>query len=59
MIMLSVENDGLCMPVKHAIHAIHLEALNSALRIKFSCYRRRTNIYAKDTERLETRLNVH
>ncbi|MDQ6952894.1 MAG: IS1 family transposase [Mariprofundaceae bacterium] len=42
----------------HAIHANHLEAFNSALRRKLSCYRRRTNTYAKNTERLQARLNV-
>ncbi|MBL1352563.1 MAG: hypothetical protein COA61_004395 [Zetaproteobacteria bacterium] len=46
-------------PENHEIHANHLEAFNSALRRKLSCYRRRTNTYAKDTERLQTRLNVH
>ncbi len=41
------------------IHANHLEGFNSALRRKLACYRRRTNTYAKQTESLQTRLDVH
>jgi len=41
------------------IHANHVEAFNAALRRKLSCYRRKTNTYAKNTNRLQTRLNVY
>ncbi len=41
------------------IHANHLEAFNSALRRKLSCYRRKTNTYAKNTKQLQIRLDVH
>ena len=41
------------------IHANHVEALNSALRRKLTCYRRQTNTYAKDQSHLQTRLDVH
>lgn len=39
------------------IHANHLEAFNSALRRLFSCYRRRTNTYAKHEDALQRRLD--
>jgi transposase-like protein len=39
------------------IHANHLEGFNSSLRRKMSCYRRRTNTYAKEKEALQTRLD--
>ena len=39
------------------IHANHLEAFNSALRRLLSCYRRRTNTYAKHQEALQRRLD--
>lgn len=41
------------------IHANHLEAFNAGIRRKLACYRRRTNTYAKQTEALQTRLDVH
>lgn len=41
------------------IHANHVEAFNSALRRKLSCYRRKTNTYAKDQPHLQTRLDTH
>lgn len=41
------------------IHANHLEGFNAGLRRKLACYRRRTNTYAKQEERLQTRLDVH
>jgi transposase-like protein len=41
------------------IHANHLEGFNAGLRRKLACYRRRTNTYAKRTETLQTRLDVH
>ena len=41
------------------IHANHVEAFNSALRRKLSCYRRKTNTYAKDRPHLQTRLYAH
>ena len=40
------------------IHANHLESFNSAIRRKLSCFRRRTNMYAKTKETLQTRLDV-
>ncbi len=46
-------------PEDKEIHANHLEAFNSGLRRKLSCYRRKTNTYAKNTVRLQIRLNVH
>ena len=39
------------------IHANHLEAFNSAIRRLLSCYRRRTNPYAKDEDALQRRLD--
>ncbi|MBS1251986.1 MAG: hypothetical protein MAG451_01022 [Anaerolineales bacterium] len=41
------------------IHANHLEAFNSSLRRRLSCYRRRTNTYAKTQSALQTRLDVY
>ena len=41
------------------IHANHLEAFNSSLRRHLSCYRRRTNMYAKITSALQSRLDLH
>ena len=41
------------------IHANHLEAFNSALRRRLACYRRKTNTYAKTSDRLQTRLDVY
>lgn len=41
------------------IHANHLEAFNSALRRRLSCFRRRTNTYAKLQPALQMRLDVH
>lgn len=40
------------------IHANHLEGFNAALRRRLSCYRRKQNTYAKDTEALQTRLDA-
>lgn len=40
------------------IHANHLEAFNSALRRRLSCFRRRTNTYAKVQPALQRRLDV-
>ncbi len=39
------------------IHANHVEAFNSALRRRLSCYRRKTNTYAKEVSPLQTRLD--
>ena len=39
------------------IHANPLEAFNSAIRRRLSCYRRRTNTYAKQEEALQRRLD--
>ena len=41
------------------IHANHVEAFNSALRRKLSCYRRKTNMYAKDKQHLQIRLDAY
>ena len=41
------------------IHANHLEAFNSALRRRMACYRRKTNIYAKEQSALQTRLDAY
>jgi len=41
----------------HEIHANHLEAFNSAIRRLLSCYRRRTNTYAKHEDALQRRLD--
>lgn len=41
------------------IHANHLEGFNAGLRRKLACYRRRTNTYAKQTDTLQIRLDVH
>ena len=41
------------------IHANHTEGFNSSLRRKVSCYRRKTNTYAKQRSALQTRLDVH
>jgi transposase-like protein len=41
------------------IHANHVEAFNSALRRRLSCYRRKTNTYAKHTEFLQIRLDAY
>src|SRR5262252_8856179 len=41
------------------IHANHLEAFNTSLRRRCAAYRRRTNMYAKNTGRLQERLNVY
>ncbi len=39
------------------IHANHLEAFNSAIRRRLSCYRRRTNTYPKQEDALQRRLD--
>jgi len=44
---------------RHEIHANHLEAFNSALRRLLSCYRRRTNTYAKTQPALQRRLDAY
>jgi hypothetical protein len=41
------------------IHANHLEAFNTSLRRRCAAYRRRTNMYAKKTGRLQARLDVY
>jgi hypothetical protein len=41
------------------IHANHSEGFNSSLRRKVSCYRRKTNTYAKERSALQTRLDVY
>lgn len=41
------------------IHAHHTEGFNSSLRRKVSCYRRKTNTYAKERSALQTRLDVY
>jgi len=41
------------------IHANHLEAFNTSLRRRCAAYRRRTNMYAKNTIRLQERLDVY
>src|SRR5262249_32419341 len=41
------------------IHANHLEAFHTSLRRRCAAYRRRTNMYAKDTGRLQERLDVY
>jgi hypothetical protein len=41
------------------IHANHLEAFHTSLRRRCAAYRRRTNMYAKNTRRLQERLDVY
>jgi hypothetical protein len=41
------------------MHANHLEAFNPSLRRRCAAYRRRTNMYAKTTGRLQERLDVY
>lgn len=41
------------------IHANHVEAFNSSLRRRMSCYRRKTNTYAKHQRALQTRLDAY
>ncbi len=41
------------------IHANHVEAFNSSLRRRMSCYRRKTNTYAKHQQALQTRLDAY
>lgn len=41
------------------VHANHLEGFNAALRRRLSCYRRKTNTYAKQQNFLQTRLNAY
>jgi transposase-like protein len=41
------------------IHANHVEALNSSLRRRLSCYRRKTNTYAKNILPLQRRLDAY
>jgi hypothetical protein len=41
------------------IHANHLEAFHTSLRRRCAAYRRRTNMYAKNTTRLQERLDVY
>src|SRR5262245_41441831 len=41
------------------IHANHLEAFHTSLRRRCAAYRRRTNMYAKNTGRLQERLDVY
>ena len=41
------------------MHANHLEAFHTSLRRRCAAYRRRTNMYAKHTGRLQERLDVY
>ncbi len=41
------------------MHANHLEAFHTSLRRRCAAYRRRTNMYAKNTVRLQERLDVY
>jgi hypothetical protein len=41
------------------MHANHLEAFNTSLRRRCAAYRRRTNMSAKNTVRLQERLDVY
>jgi hypothetical protein len=41
------------------IHANHLEAFHTSLRRRWAAYRRHTNMYAKNTGRLQERLDVY
>jgi hypothetical protein len=41
------------------MHANHLEVFNTSLRRRCAAYRRRTNMYAKNTARLQERLDVY
>ena len=41
------------------IHANHLEAFHTSLRRRCAAYRRRTNMYAKKTGRLQERVDVY
>ena len=41
------------------IHANHVEAFNASLRRRCAAYRRRTNTYAKNRQRLQQRLDVY
>jgi len=43
----------------HDIHANHTEAFNSSLRRRMSCYRRKTNTYAKKQPALQVRLDAY
>ncbi len=43
----------------HDIHANHTEAFNSSLRRRLSCYRRKTNTYAKEQFTLQNRLDAY
>jgi hypothetical protein len=43
----------------HEIHANHTEGFNSSMRRKVSCYRRKTNTYAKERPALQTRLDAY
>jgi hypothetical protein len=43
----------------HHIHANHTEGFNSSLRRKVSCYRRKTNTYAKEQPALQMRLDAY
>jgi hypothetical protein len=40
------------------MHAHHLEAFHTSLRRRCAAYRRRTNMYAKHTGRLQERVDV-
>ena len=41
------------------MHANHLEAFHTSLRRRWAAYRRRTNMSAKKTGRLQERLDVY
>jgi transposase-like protein len=47
-------------PLAHdEVHANHVEAFNSSIRRKASCYRRKTNTYCKGKNHLQTRLDAY
>jgi hypothetical protein len=54
------EHPATAQPVATAeMHANHLEAFHTSLRRRCAAYRRRTNMYAKKTGRLQERLDVY
>jgi hypothetical protein len=54
------EHPDTAQPVApNEIHANHLEAFHTSLRRRCAAYRRRTNMYAKHTGRLQERLDVY
>src|SRR5262244_1261420 len=56
----SPEHPDTAQPVATTeMHAHHLEAFHTSLRRRCAAYRRRTNMYAKQTGRLQERLDVY